>query len=241
MRSPVLEKLLPADVIAVEAFGDPAEATLFPEEAALIAAAVDKRRLEFTTGRHCARAALAGLGLAPAPLLPGPRGEPPWPDGVVGSITHCAGYRASAVARASAFAAVGIDAEPHHVLPEGVLEAIALEQELAADRELARRAPGVHWDRLLFCAKEAAYKAWFPTVRRVLEFTDAAVTVDPDKGSFSARLLVPALLPAGSPAAVLTGRWLVDRGLVVTAITLPHPCAPDAGASPLPAGRQEHR
>ena len=60
---------------------------------------------------------------------PGAKREPLWPAGVVGSITHCDGYRAAAVARATDLATVGIDAEPHEPLPDGVLAAIALPAE----------------------------------------------------------------------------------------------------------------
>ena len=76
--------------------------------------------------RTCARIALGRLGLPPAPLLSGPKREPLWPDGVVGSITHCDGYRAVAVARADQLASIGIDAEPHAELPAGILARIAL-------------------------------------------------------------------------------------------------------------------
>ncbi|WP_306332212.1 4'-phosphopantetheinyl transferase [Streptomyces sp. KL109B] len=73
--------------------------TLSRQEEALIARAVPKRRNEFTTVRACAHDALAGLGLAPVPLLPDERGAPGWPPGVVGSMTHCPGYGAAAVPR----------------------------------------------------------------------------------------------------------------------------------------------
>ena len=95
----MIEAILPAEAAAEEAFSDPPGVALFPEEEAVIAKAVDKRRREFTTARACARAALARLGLPPVPIVPGLRGAPQRPDGVVGSMTHCAGYRACAVAR----------------------------------------------------------------------------------------------------------------------------------------------
>ena len=116
----MIEEILPAEVAAVEARADPPDVMLFPEEEAVIAKAVDKGRREFSTVRHCARLALATLGLPRSPLLPWERGAPQWPVGVVGSMTHCAGYRAAAVARARDVVTIGIDAEPHAVLPDGV-------------------------------------------------------------------------------------------------------------------------
>jgi 4'-phosphopantetheinyl transferase EntD len=78
----------------------------------------------------------------------------------------------------------------------------------------------VHWDRLLFSAKESVYKAWFPLTRRWLNFTEAAVTPHPD-GTFTARLLVPGPVVDGHPVDGFDGRWLTRDGLVLTAIVLP--------------------
>jgi 4'-phosphopantetheinyl transferase EntD len=70
--------------------------------------------------RTCARQAMAALGIAPAPIVPGDRGSPRWPAGVLGSMTHCAGYRACAVAYAADVLAIGIDTKPARPLPDRV-------------------------------------------------------------------------------------------------------------------------
>jgi 4'-phosphopantetheinyl transferase EntD len=216
----MISEILPAVVASAEAFGDPSEAALFPAEEALIARAVQKRRSEFATARHCARTALGGLGIAPAPILPGQGGAPQWPPGIVGSITHCAGYRAAAVARASEVITIGLDAEPAQRLPGGVLELVALPAERARLRELAIAAPGTCWDRLLFSAKESVYKAWFPLALRWLGFDGADITINAADGTFEARLLVPAPEFSGVPPAGFSGRWLIAEGLILTAITV---------------------
>jgi 4'-phosphopantetheinyl transferase EntD len=217
----MIGRILPPWVAWAEAFDDPPDATLFPEEEALLARAVDRRRNEFTTARHCARKALALLGVAPAPILPGWRGAPQWPPAIVGSITHCAAYRAAAVARAASVASLGIDAEPHRPLPDGVLATIARPTEGAELRHLRLRHPETHWDRLLFCAKEAAYKAWSPLTERSLDFEEAEITIDPDHHTFTATLLVPGPYLERWALTGFTGRWLVTDGLVVTTITVP--------------------
>jgi 4'-phosphopantetheinyl transferase EntD len=218
----VIEELLPPAVVAVDTREDLLDVELFPEERAALGQAVEKRRREFTTARACAREALVRLGLPPSAIATGARGEPCWPEGVVGSLTHCAGFRACALARASDLAGVGIDAEPHAPLPEGVLEEIARAEERPALAELARVEPAVHWDRLLFSAKESVYKVWFPLARCWLGFEDATLTLDPMEGTFDARLLVPWPVGAGAMPSVLRGRWLVRQGLVLAAIALPH-------------------
>jgi 4'-phosphopantetheinyl transferase EntD len=205
----------------MESFGDISDAVLFPEERVAIARAADSRRREFATARTCARTALARLGQPMAAVLPGPRGAPQWPEGVVGSITHCAGYRAAAVALARDVVSLGVDAEPDEALPDhGMLELIALDSERIRLGELAARTPGISWDRLLFSAKESVYKTWFPLARRWLGFESADVSIDAEQGTFSVQLLVPGPLVNGSPLSVLHGRWVADHGLLVTAIVL---------------------
>ncbi|MEZ0073195.1 4'-phosphopantetheinyl transferase [Planotetraspora sp. GP83] len=165
------------------------------------------RALEFRAGRHCARTALTRLGVAPAPVPRGPDRAPRWPEGVVGSITHCRGYCAAAVARSSAFTAIGIDAEPDEPLPSVVLRRIALPAELRA------LPTGAAWGRLLFSAKESVYKVWAPATGRWLGFDEAEVRFDPPAGRFEASVLVP-------PFPTYSGRFLVSSGLALTAIAV---------------------
>jgi enterobactin synthetase component D / holo-[acyl-carrier protein] synthase len=223
-----LRALLPAAASVVETFADDLPGSLFPEEEALVAAAVVKRKQEFATGRRCAHAAMARLGVPPAPLLTGPNREPLWPDGIVGSITHCAGYRAAAVARGGDLASIGIDAEPNQPTPRGVLDLVALPAEHDQLAELAAAAPAVSWDRMLFSAKESVYKAWFPLARRWLGFTEAEIAFSPAAGTFTAKLLVPGPELDGAPVTGFTGRFTVAGGVLVTAIAVVSPAAQPA-------------
>lgn len=219
----LLRELLPGEVAAADAFSDPPEPPaerLYPEEAQVIARAVPHRQAEFATVRQCARRALGTLGVEPAPLLPSRRGAPQWPTGVVGSMTHCAGYRAAAVARRGDVLGIGIDAEPNEPLSDDLLEAVALPDEQEQVRARMHGAAKVCWDRLLFSAKESVFKVWYPLTRRELGFDEARIDVDPDTGTFTARILVPAPTVDGTPLERLTGRWLCRSGLLVTAVVL---------------------
>jgi 4'-phosphopantetheinyl transferase EntD len=205
---------LPAGPGGEAGYPEAFEAELFPEEREHIAQSVAKRRLEFAAVRSCARIALRELGCPPVPILPGEQREPQWPEGVVGSMTHCAGYCAAAVARSGDVSALGIDAEVHAPLPEGVLDLISLETERERLAALgARVTNSVHWDRLLFSAKESVYKAWFPLTRRWLGFEEADIDLRLD-GSFEAKLLTS---ESGVPHG-FAGRWAVSGGLIATAI-----------------------
>jgi 4'-phosphopantetheinyl transferase EntD len=170
----VLERILPEAAVVVTTKGD-REVELFPDEREALGRAVEKRRRGFVTSRARARDALARLGIAPQPIPSGSRGKPVWPAGVVGSITHCAGYR------------------------------------------LAAADPAVSWGRLLFGIKESIYKAWFPLTRSWLGFEDASVSIDRERGTFSAHLLVPGPTLRGRHLDGFNGRWLVASAIAVPA------------------------
>ncbi|MDQ3933891.1 MAG: 4'-phosphopantetheinyl transferase superfamily protein [Actinomycetota bacterium] len=215
----MIERLVPDSVAVVATREDLSGVELFPEEERVVERAVEKRRREFVTARGCARLALERLGVEPVAIPSGERGEPVWPSGVVGSITHCTGFRACAVARAEDVASVGIDAEVHEPLPAGVLEEVAFGPERAM---VAGRGGGVCLDRLLFCAKESIYKAWFPLAGRWLGFEDVELSIDTGGGTFRARLLVPGPVVGGRRLTEFRGRWGVEDGIVAAAtIVLP--------------------
>ncbi|GGX45084.1 4'-phosphopantetheinyl transferase family protein [Streptomyces fructofermentans] len=224
----MIEELLPDPVVAVEAHGDdvPGDTALYPGEPELIVGAVAKRRREFAVVRGCARRAMEKLGV-PAQAVPhGDRGAPRWPAGLVGSMTHCDGYAAAALARTGDLASLGIDAEPHLPLPEYVLEAVALPDEVRRLDRLTGEHPSVHWDRLLFSAKESVYKAWFPLTGKWLDFSEADIDLSMEpgptpSGRLSARLLVPGPVVDGRRVGRFEGRWTVGRGLVATSVAVP--------------------
>lgn len=210
----LIESLVPPTVAVSTVYGDIEDTELFLEEQAVVKHAVTKRRQEFATVRHCARQALSSLGLSAVPILPGDMGAPQWPASVVGSMTHCEGFRAAAVGLRSEYVTIGIDAEPHGRLPEGILESIARPEEIEALHDMGWMASDVCWDRLLFSAKESVYKAWFPLTGTWLGFEEASILFT-RAGRFRARLL-----PADAPFRHFDGRWSAADGLVATAVVL---------------------
>lgn len=218
----VIEQLLPSAVVTVEAYGqNDADLALFPEEAALMTRAVAKRRREFTVVRSCARRAMEKLGVPPQPVLSGEHGAPRWPAGLVGSMTHCDDYCAAALARTADLASLGIDAEVHQPLPDEVLPVVSLPAEADRLRRLSDRRPDVHWDRLLFSAKESVYKTWFPLTKEWLDFKEADIELSED-GHFRAALLVPGPRVGGHRLDHFEGRWTTALGLIATAVAVPH-------------------
>jgi 4'-phosphopantetheinyl transferase EntD len=172
----------------------------------------------------------------------GPRREPQWPPGVVGSITHGSGYRAAAVADALSVLAIGVDAERDQPLP-AELGGLALTD---ADRAASARLPRFRsWDRVAFSARESVFKAWFGVTGRWLGFPDVTLSLQPDGrhgGHFTATVGADVAgvreLVQACGTTVLTGCFQWAPGLVLTAVTLRHaaggrpPVAPSSRPSP---------
>ena len=183
------------------------EIGLLPAERPLIAGAVPSRRSSFAAGRRCARAVLRTFDIADSPILAGRHGQPLWPAGFVGSITHTEMLAAAAVAPAAAVVSVGIDAEPCEPLPEGLDRHIATRVELR-DASAVIAAP--YSDRVVFSAKEAAYKATFPLDGQVVGFKAFNVTFERDRRF--------AVMRNDAADTRLTGRWTIVAGHVLCAV-----------------------
>jgi 4'-phosphopantetheinyl transferase EntD len=154
------------------------EEALSPAEAAPLAGAVESVRRASGAARIVARRLLADLGAPAAGELPRlVSGAPCWPPGFVGSLAHDEAVAVAAVARSGVFPGLGIDVEPALPLPAELLDLVATpaeQGELAGDLIEAR---------LLFCAKEAVYKATNPIDGVFLEHRDVEVRLGPATAS----------------------------------------------------------
>lgn len=138
--------------------------------------AVAARRAEFAAGRAAAAMAMQGLGLTALPVATGPDRAPVWPAGVVGSITHTRAVALAAVARAGA---LGIDAERVGAVVPDLWDTVLTPVE----RALADVDPALA--TVIFCAKEAVYKAQYPITGQLFGFDRLEVTLHGD--TFAAR------------------------------------------------------
>lgn len=189
---------------------------LHPQEAALMEKAIEKRRREFCAGRVLARSALESLGFAPAPLLRGEDRAPRWPSGAVGSITHTRGHCAAVVARSTQIRAVGIDVEQATPLKPGVYEAITTER----DRRELEGDDALRLGKIIFSAKECAYKAQYTLTQKYLPFSAMSVVIGPE-GTWRATFNVPS--GDFQPGDIIDGRFAYVGDFVATATVLHHP------------------
>ena len=170
--SRVASSLHPELMIGCRALRPGDEFALLPVEATHLANAVATVRRASGSARIVARALLRSLGCL-EPLLPRTTGGAPrWPDGFVGSLAHDSDFAVAAVARASRMTSVGIDIEPALPAPAELMDPVATPAE-------RRRLRGDLLSlRLLFCVKEAVYKATNPRDGIFLEHHDVEVDFD---------------------------------------------------------------
>lgn len=215
-----IRTLFPAPIVTLTATesGEGEGAALHPEEAACIVRAGAKRRREFTAGRSTARRALAQLGIEGFALLADADRVPSWPEGVVGSISHCAGCCAVVVAKRGRILSLGLDVERAGPLEDELRARICTPRELERARALTPP-EGIDWGKLVFSAKESAYKCYFPLARTLLGFQDMEIEFSADPARFSARLLRENA-PAAAGARRFEGRAAWTRDLVFAGVVL---------------------
>lgn len=173
------------DQVGKELFGQLHSA----EQQLLADSASDKRRNEFSLGRIAAHQALSQLDhyYSEFPILRGQKGQPLWPTGIVGSITHSKDWAIAAVGRTEHSRALGIDLQTlDRVLRVDISRHLCVAEEVAWLKEDEER----YNERLLclFSAKESIYKALFPLEELFLGFKDVSVRWEHSRQVFIARL-----------------------------------------------------
>ena len=217
--SPIVRMLLPEAAVVVEGPIGAHMEDLWPEEAAHIASAVDKRRREFSTGRLFAHRALDLLGEPSGALLVGSDRAPLWPSSVVGSISHTDRYCAVALSRKASIAAIGIDVEEIPRFNSRLLSRILSFREIAADitgHSALRQAQN---GAAKFSAKESLYKCLSAITTVRLDFRDCIVELDHESSHFEAEILKP--VGPFAHGQRFPGRYILVGDLVATAIMLP--------------------
>lgn len=142
--------------------------------------AVPKRKAEFAAGRFCAQNAISKLTAGIREISSGESGEPIWPSGFIGSITHTTKRAAAIVCRSDGPFWVGIDLE----------EIISLDDTEEIGSLILTPYEKKTYGRLLnssqilttiFSAKESIYKAIFPKLRRFVDFQEVECRQISDK------------------------------------------------------------
>jgi 4'-phosphopantetheinyl transferase EntD len=234
--------LLPDYVAVAEGVIADSQADLWPEEAAYIANAVEKRRKEFACGRSFVRRCFRALGRPEGPLPASPDRSPRWPEGLVGSITHTDTYCAAAVARTDDIEGIGIDIEEFSRFQPELLRYVLSSGDITTGTLRGLR-PSVenYFGAALFSAKETFYKCIYSIAQTHLDFDDVGIEFIDGSDRFYARLLTP--VRPFSRGREFTGRYLIVGDRVATAMILPrdgrgsdHQNSPNPADRKVPAG-----
>lgn len=178
---------------------------------AQLANAGRKRKADHLAGRIAAAHALSDHTV---PGI-GPSGEPLWPDGFSGSITH-SGTQAMAVVTRDPPAIIGIDCET--ILPENEAREIK-DGIIDAQEESVLSHSGYPFAlalTLVFSAKESLFKALFPQVQAWMGFDSARIT-QLDKETLTLALTRP--LTGFSEGTAFTLYWLHNGNGVITLLS----------------------
>jgi len=199
---------------------------------ARLANAVAKRQSSYLAGRICARRLLIDFGLSDAQwnITSGPKGEPIWPASVLGSISHTADRATCVVTSEQDVLGVGIDIERE--LEATVAAKIGNDIVDEKEMDLIRTCFPVYDQGLtvVFSAKESIYKAAFPLVRRIFDFSAMKLTrIDESKLVFKASERLCDEFEAGAEIQAIYGISGVNVQTVV--------CLPGIGSNGLRGGK----
>lgn len=214
MRTPLFKDLLGPGIETEEVDPHSLEGGLVRAEEPLVEGASQTRIEQFTAGRVCSRAALARFGLAATtPILRGEDRAPIWPKGFIGSISHTDVWCAAAVGRTDDVRSIGIDLEPSTPLKEALWRRVCTPEERERLREVS--APGLT-AKIIFSAKEAVYKCQYPLTEKFLGFQ----AVEVELGDDGFRAVFRQEAGEFQPGDLMSGRYVVDEGLVAAACEL---------------------
>ena len=212
-----LRALLPDGVACAVRRPETCTAPPQPEEMAAIARASPSRRMEFAAGRAAARAALAQIGLPGRAIPQATDRAPVWPEGVVGSIAHCSGCCLAAAAPGARVRALGVDVEPATPLAADLFELICTPRELAELQAMPQAGRAIR-AKLVFSAKESAFKALYPLIRHHFGFEAVEVSVNAATGRCTATILRP--LGRFRAGDRISGAYAFAQGLIITTMVL---------------------
>jgi len=214
----MIQTMIGADVAVVAAPAEAYPVGLLPTEAPAVANAVPARRREFTTGRVLARQAMTQLRLPQAAIPQAEDRAPIWPARVTGSISHDATLCVAAVAPRTRFKSFGIDVEANKPLDIDLIDIICTRAELDW---LSKQRPSdiTTLAKLIFSAKEAAFKCQYPHSGAMLDFHDLDLCFDLVKHQFTARFRTSA--PPFKVKDILRGRFAIEADYIITTVALP--------------------
>ena len=132
------------------------------------------RRQEFAAGRSAAREALRLCGCETTAIPRERRGNPVWPEGFTGSISHCNGIAVAVAVPTFIHSNIGID----------IARKDSVDPKLAHMIRSPEDSPDVDIT-LLFSIKESGFKCVYSKVGKIIDFVEATVELDERRQRFT--------------------------------------------------------
>ncbi|WP_460231797.1 4'-phosphopantetheinyl transferase family protein [Aurantivibrio plasticivorans] len=196
-----------------------------------LANAVNKRKVEYLSGRYCVAESLSQLtsDFSPYALANSIDNaedrSPVWPVGYVGAITHSHSFAAAAVAQNKYTRSVGIDSE--QLIKEKTAEAIhsqIITNDETYSPDISQGLSEREYLTVLFSAKESIYKCLHPLVKQFFGFDAASVTLVPCNATDQQHIFHFTLLKQLNDEFCLSykgeGHWRFHAGFAHTAVVL---------------------
>lgn len=140
-----------------------------------IETSVLKRRSEYFSGRYCAINSLRRFNIEASFIRTGINREPLWPEGLIGSISHCSNRAVAVVEHAARFLGVGIDIEDK--ISSKIINNV--QKQVLSEEEAKIIFYNTEQKEILFTMafslKEAFFKAAYPSVGRYFDFNAVSI------------------------------------------------------------------
>ena len=170
----IIKSLFPEGVTGIIQPIDDHLSYLHPEELRSIQAASSKRKFEFSTGRWCAKQALAVQGVNNTLILSGENREPVWPEGFIGSISHCKDKCGAIISKNTDMQSLGFDIENIKKLKNDISRIVCTDEEKDWIKG-QKKYPYNVLVLLIFSLKEAVYKCIYPYKQIRIGFKDCTI------------------------------------------------------------------
>lgn len=168
---------------------------------------------DFSTGRYCAKKALEHLGIIDVNIPIGSDRAPVWPEGIIGSISHCDSLTGAVVARSSDHISIGLDIEEIGRVTQDLWDLVFTENEKKYLSALSNEDKLVQ-STAIFSIKEAFYKFQYPISKTYLDFLEVEVAL-PD---FIQVNVLSKSIDANSESRFNRVFYYMELGCVVTLI-----------------------
>ena len=174
-----------------------------------------KRLTDLATGRYCAIKALEQLGIQNATIPIGADRAPIWPEGIVGSISHCDKLVGAIIAKKTDHISLGLDIEEVGRVTPDLWDLVFTENEKVYLCSLTGRKLEEH-STAIFSIKEAFYKFQHPITKIFLDFLDVEVSLP----TFEQVIVLEESVSQEYLIRKNKADWFIEKDCIISIITI---------------------